>query len=393
MDEHTYLDALQALSDSGHIRRMRNVELLNGTRCLVEGEPAVNFSSNDYLGLSHDERLKHAAIEAIKRYGTGVGSSRLIAGTNRLVMQLEAELAAFKGTQAALVFNSGYQANVAILQAVLEPGDYVFCDRLNHASLMDGVLLSGARWTRYRHLDYGHLEDKLKKAPPEARKWIVTDSVFSMDGDYPDLRLLTELAERYNAFTLVDEAHATGLFGEKSSGLCEQFGVSDRVTLQMGTFSKAMGGAGAFVACSWIMRDVLVNRARGFIFSTGLPPAAVGSALKALEIIRTDPRPRNRLWENLRRFLTHCDEKNVPVPAAGQTPIVPVVIGDIARTVSLSNVLLEQGFYVQSIRPPTVPPGTARLRITVTAAHQPDQLVGLANRLEVLGKASSAPGS
>lgn len=392
MSQESYQQALDDLQAAGQLRRIREVEPDGLPHCVVEGQPAIHFSSNDYLGLSRDPRLAEAAIEAIGRYGTGTGSSRLIAGTNRLVMRLEETLAAFKGTEAALVFNSGYQANVAILQAVLQPGDYVFCDRLNHASLMDGVLLSGAKWTRYRHLDLRHLEEKLAKTPRETRKWIVTDSVFSMDGDYPDLKAVADLAEQYGAMTLVDEAHATGLYGErKRSGLCETFGVSDRITLQMGTFSKALGGAGAYVAGSRVMIDTMINKARGLIYSTAMPPASMAAALKAVEIVQTDASLRDRLWENIRHFALACAERGVEIPTL-KSPIAPVLVGGSAVALAHGQALLEAGYFVQAIRPPTVPANTARLRVTITAVHKPEHLDGLAERLAALKPAESAAG-
>jgi 8-amino-7-oxononanoate synthase len=385
----SYRAALERRAAEDQLRRCRIVEPVadgDPIQVRVEGRPAINFSSNDYLGLSRDERLQTAAMDAIRRYGTGSSASRLISGTSELVRDMERAVAAFKHTEAALVFNSGYQANVAILQAILQPGDWVFCDKLNHASLVDGCLLSGARWTRYRHLDLNHLEQKLQKAPAEGRRWIVTDSVFSLDGDYPDLRALAELAEHHHALLMVDEAHATGLYGEHSSGLCEQLGVSDRVALQMGTFSKALGGAGAYVAGSQVMIDTLINQARGFIYSTALPPATIAAARQAIEVVRDDYGPKQRLWSNVGFFeetlRAHGLSERFSLPF--QSPIVPVVIGDSGETLRISQALLEAGYYVQGIRPPTVPPGTARLRIALSAAHTQAQLSGLACALESL---------
>jgi 8-amino-7-oxononanoate synthase len=326
-------------------------------------------------------------MDAIRRYGTGSSASRLISGTSELVRDLEQALAAFKHTESALVFNSGYQANVAILQAILQPGDWVFCDKLNHASLVDGCLLSGARWTRYRHLDLNHLEQKLTKAPAEGRRWIITDTVFSMDGDYPDLQTLLEISERHHALVMVDEAHATGLYGERSSsGLCEQLGVSKRVALQMGTFSKALGGAGAYVAGSQVLIDTLINQARGFIYSTALPPATIAAARQAIEVVQNDHSLKQRLWDNVAFFeetlrtLGLAERFTLPF----KSPIIPVLIGDSGETLRISQALLEAGYFVQGIRPPTVPPGTARLRIALSAAHTREQLKGLAQALATL---------
>jgi 8-amino-7-oxononanoate synthase len=384
----SYEADLVRLSAEGQARRCRSVEPNDSHESeafvSVEGQTAINFSSNDYLGLAKDSRLQEASIRAIQKYGTGSSASRLISGTNELTRSLEQGIATFKQTEAALVFNSGYQANVAILQAILEPGDWVFCDKLNHASLMDGCMLSGARWTRYKHLDLAHLESRLQKAPADARKWIVTDSVFSMDGDYPDLAALVDIAERHGALVMVDEAHATGLYGNyHHSGLCEQFGISDRTVLQMGTFSKALGGAGAFVAGSQVLIDTLINKARGFIYSTALPPAVIGAAREAVQVVQADPNPREHLWANVQLFeqlIKHyglTERVNLPL----RSPIVPLVIGDSAETVRVSQVLLDAGYFVQGIRPPTVPPGTSRLRIALSASHTQTQLEGLAAAL------------
>ena len=390
-----YRDALARLRETGQFRRCRTItpdstnlmepkSAFSSTVVQIDGQPAINFSSNDYLGLSQDERLKAASIEAVQQYGTGSAASRLISGTGPLVQALEMALARFKNTEAALVFNSGYQANVAILQAILEPGDWVFCDRLNHASLVDGCRLSEARWTRYQHLDLAHLESRLRKAPAQARKWIVTDSVFSMDGDYPDLNALVDIAERYHAWVMVDEAHATGLYGKtRSSGLCEQLGLSDRVALQMGTFSKALGGAGAYVAGSQIMIDTLINRARGFIYSTALPPAVIAAAQAAVDLVQTDFQPKTRLWENVAHFeqQVHATDLAYRFEFPLKSPIVPVLVGDSAQTLQVSQALLDAGYFVQGIRPPTVPVGTARLRIALSAAHTREQIDGLIQAL------------
>lgn len=397
-----YRQALETLAGEGQLRRCRAIAYPTGLESgqdqsgetqypstmniYVDGQPAINFSSNDYLGLATDERLKEAAIEAIQQYGTGSSASRLISGTGPLVLGLEQALAQFKHSEAALVFNSGYQANVGILQAILEPGDWVFCDRLNHASLMDGCRLSGARWTRYHHLDLQNLEARLRKAPAEACKWIVTDSVFSMDGDYPDLNALVEIAEHHGALIMVDEAHATGLYGSaRSSGLCEQFGVSDRITLQMGTFSKALGGAGAYVAGSHVMINTLINRARGFIYSTALPPAVIAAAHAAVTLVQSDSQPKTRLWENVAYFEKQACaaglEPRLSLPL--KSPIIPILVGDSTKTLKISQTLLNTGYFVQGIRPPTVPPGTSRLRIALSAAHTPAQIDGLIRALSL----------
>jgi 8-amino-7-oxononanoate synthase len=383
----TYQDDLTTLKNEGRFRQCRQVEpvlLPSAQEVIIAGQQVVNFSSNDYLGLSQDERLQEAAIEAIKRYGTGSGAARIISGTNALTLELEKQVAEFKQTQSALVFNSGYQANVSILQAILEPDDWVFCDKLNHASLIDGCILSRARWSRYRHLDLEHLVNRLQKAPVHARKWIVTDSVFSMDGDYPNLSVLADIAEQYGALILVDEAHATGLYGnQRSSGLCEQFSLSHRITLQMGTFSKALGGAGAYVAGSQLLMDTLVNKARGFIYSTAQSPAVIGAALKAVEVVQHDTSLKQRLWKNLALLESLIQytrlAEHIALPL--QSPIIPVLIHENQETLRLSQALLDAGYFVQGIRPPSVPAGTSRLRIALSANHTETQIMGLTQAL------------
>lgn len=384
-----YSAALDVLRTEGRFRQCRWIEPLGDGSMAVQldGRRVINFSSNDYLGLSQDSRLKDAAIDAILRYGTGSAAARLISGTNSVALALEQAVATFKHTEAALVFNSGYQANVAILQAILDAGDWVFCDKLNHASLVDGCLLSGARWTRYRHLDLTHLESKLQKAPPQARKWIVTDTVFSMDGDYPDLKALVGLAERYHARILVDEAHATGIYGDTHrSGLCEAMGVGHRVTLQMGTFSKALGGSGAYVAGSQVLIDTLINKARGFIYSTAQSPPVLAAALRAIQLVQEDPEPTKRLWNNIASFETAIQQRELDswIPRPLKSPIIPVLIGESEDTITLSQALLEKGYYVQGIRPPTVPPGTARLRIALSARHTTAEIEALVQTLAQL---------
>jgi glycine C-acetyltransferase len=383
-DENAYRAELSGLEAQGRLRRLKHLSPNPGgdpMTYLVDGQRAINFSGNDYLGLSQHPVLKDAAQAAIERYGVGSGSSRLISGTGDLTLELEEAVAHWKGCEAALVFSSGYQANVAILQALTGPGDWIFADRLNHASLVDGCRLSGARWTRYRHLDLEHLERLLQKAPTEGRKWIVSDTVFSMDGDAPDLPALLDLAERYQALILLDEAHASGLYGEHRSGLCEATGVGSRVTLQMGTFSKALGGTGAYVAGSQLLMDLLVNRARGFIYSTAPSPPVLAAALAAIHLIQTDSRPTDALWRNVAQLNNALQATRLqfrPLSYSSfHSPIVPLIIGEEASTSALSQSLLEAGYFVHAIRPPTVPAGESRLRLSLSAAHTETQITSL----------------
>jgi 8-amino-7-oxononanoate synthase len=297
---------------------------------------------------------------------------------------LEAEIAAWKNCEAALYFATGYQANVTVLQTVLQKEDWVFCDRLNHASLVDGCRLSGARWMRYKHLDLEHLERLLKKAPENVRKWIVTDSVFSMDGDLADLNGLADLADRHKASLYVDEAHASGLYGNRHSGLCEAQGVSNRVALQMGTFSKAMGGSGAYVAGKRVLIDYLINKARGFIYSTAPSPSVIAAALASIRLLNEHADPVQRLWRNVRflqaEFIQAGLRKESDPPL--QSPIVPILTGSEAATLALGEALLNQGFYLHPIRPPSVPPGECRLRLSLNADHTHRQIADMLQALK-----------
>lgn len=332
----------------------------------------VDFCSNDYLGLRRDPRLAEAAARAARDHGTGAGAARLLRGTTPLHEQLEASLAQWKGTETCLLFNTGYQANATLIPALVGQGDAVFSDALNHASLVDGCRMAranGAQVGIYRHLDLEDLATRLAAwrdgAPPGALALVVTDAVFSMDGDAADLPGLLTLCERHGALLLADEAHATGLLGADGAGLAQLQGVHGRVPLVMGTLGKALGAFGAFVCCDRPLRDHLLNQARGFIFSTALPPPVLGAALEGIHLARTESWRRERalvLAGGLRRALGQPGR-----PSA----IVPIPVGADAEAVLLAQTMQNLGFDVRAVRPPTVPEGSARLRIT-TGAHVSD---------------------
>ena len=348
-------------------------------QCVTVDPGLIDFSCNDYLGLSQHPVLKATAAEAIAREGVGSTGSRLISGSSAAISRLEERVASWKQTEAALVLNSGYQANVSILQAILQPGDWVFCDALNHASLNDGVLLSGARLARYHHRDLQHLAEKLSKAPKDAQKWIVTDSVFSMDGTLADCPALIALAEKLGAQILLDEAHASGVYGEsRASGLAEAQGVSGKIHLQMGTFSKALGGFGAYLAGSRTMIETVINRGRGFIYSTALPPAVIAAADAAVQVVQTEPEHRKTLWQRMEQV--HSRLGVLPHPSH----IVPLHVGEESRALRFNQMLKEAGFFLQAIRPPTVPENTARLRLSLSARHTAEQVEALCNTWETL---------
>lgn len=359
---------LEALRSAGLYRELRRVENQQGPVLLIAGREVINFSSNNYLGIANHPALAEAAKRAIDHYGCGSGASRLISGNMTLHEELENRLARFKGTEAALVFNSGFQANTGILAALAREGDVILSDQLNHASIIDGCRLSRAQTLVYDHGDLDQLEANLKKAQHAARRVIVTESIFSMDGDEAPLTGIVELAERYDAMVMVDEAHATGVFGGTGAGVVNKYGLGDRVFVQMGTLGKALGGFGAYVAGSRALRELLINRCRSFIFTTALPPAIMATAIAAIDLIAREPERRERLWENC-RFLSDGLKRLGFGLNDFQSPILPLIIGGAESCMQFSQKLLEHGVFVQGIRPPTVPPGTSRLRITVMATH------------------------
>ena len=363
---------LEALRAQGRYRRLRTIDGPEAPEVVVDGRRAILLCSNNYLGLATDPAVVEAAREATARYGAGSGSSRLISGTLRLHSDLEERIAEWKGAERALVFGSGYHANLGVIQALVRSGDLVLSDELNHASLIDGCRLSRAEVRVYPHKDLDRLADELARADAR-RVLIVTDSIFSMDGDRAPLVEICELAERHGAAVMVDEAHATGLLGAHGSGLVEELGLRGRVLVEMGTLSKALGSYGAYIAGNASLVELLVNRARTFIFTTGLPPAAAGAAHEAVAIVQREPERRERLWRNARTIHTAVAAAGVEMPAL-ESPILPVVLGGENRTMNACERLLARGVFVQGIRPPTVAPGTSRLRVTVMATHTEEQM-------------------
>lgn len=363
-----------------------------GRERTIQPPRGMDLCSNDYLGLRRDPRLAEAAATAAREHGAGAGAARLLRGTCPLHEDLEATLAGWKGTEAALLFNTGFQANATLLPALVGQGDGVFSDALNHASLVDGCRLAragGAHLGIFAHADAQDLDRQLSTwrgaAPAGALALVATDAVFSMDGDAADLPALLAVCHRHGALLLVDEAHATGLLGQEGAGLAQAQGVQGQVPLVMGTLGKALGAFGAFVAGPALLREHLLNTARGFIFSTALPPPAVGAALEGVRLARAEPWRRQRalgLADQLRRALGLA-----PQPSA----IVPVPVGDDARAMQLAEALQAQDFDVRAVRPPTVPEGSARLRIT-TGAHLDDGVIDrLVAALRVSLPAPAAP--
>ena len=365
-------DEIASIRARGLYRRLRRIDGPEDPEVSVDGRRAILLCSNNYLGLATDPEVVGAARDAAARFGAGSGSSRLISGTLALHSALEEQIARWKGAERALVFSSGYHANLGVIQALVGRGDLVLSDELNHASLIDGCRLSRAEVRVYPHKDVDALARELAGARAR-RVLVVTDSVFSMDGDRAPLVEICALAERHGAAVMVDEAHATGLVGATGSGLVEELGLHGRVLVEMGTLGKALGSFGAYVAGSASLVELLVNRARTFIFTTGLPPAAVGAAQAAIEIVRREPQRRERAWRNARAIHAAIASAGVEMPPL-ESPILPVVLGEEGRTMQACERLLERGVFVQGIRPPTVPPGTSRLRATVMATHSDEQI-------------------
>jgi 8-amino-7-oxononanoate synthase len=357
------LDSLEAAKAR---RELRLIDGPVGPVVRVDGRDVICFSSNDYLGLAAHPQLAQGACDAVAHWGTGSGASRLITGTLALHERLEAKLATFKGAETALLFGTGYQANVGVLQGLMSEG-VIFSDALNHASIVDGCRLARAAVQVYAHGDVDALDRQLRDHRDAPRKMIVTDGVFSMDGDLAPLDRIVTAAEEHGAMVLVDDAHATGVIGE-GRGTAHHFGLDPSALIQMGTLGKALGSFGAFVACPSPVRDLLVTRARSFVYTTSPPPAVLGASAAALRLVVNEPERIARLASNTVRLRTGLKALGFPV-RAHPTPIVPVLLGGNARALRWSKQLWERGLWVQAIRPPTVPEGTARLRVTVSAAH------------------------
>ncbi len=364
------LECLEDLSRRSLLRHLPDALEVPGPLAIVEGRELVVMNGNDYLALSRHPRVIEAALHAVQEVGCSSTGSRLLSGNLALHEALERELAAFKRCETVTLFGSGYLANLGVLGALVRRGDHLVGDRLNHASLIDGVRSTGAH---ARHVRHGDLEamERLLAAPCEGFRWIVVDGVFSMDGDVADLPALLELARRHDAMVILDEAHATGVLGATGRGSVEHHGLSgaplDRL-IQVGTLGKALGGYGAFVAGPSWLRSVLINRARTLIYSTALPPSVLAAAREAIAVVLSEPDRVQRLQARASRLREGLRKLGVPVPA-GVTPIVPVPVGPSDRALELASRLREAGVLVQAIRPPTVPPGRARLRLTVRSDH------------------------
>jgi 8-amino-7-oxononanoate synthase len=370
---------LEELADSGLYRRMRLVSGPQGPRVLLNGKRVLLLCSNNYLGFADHPRVREAAARAAMRYGVGSGASRLVSGNMTVHHRLEKRLAEFKGTERCLLFGSGYLANTGVIAALAGEGDVVFSDELNHASIVDGCRLSRAETFVYEHLDVEHLEWGLEEADGRG-SLIVTDGVFSMDGHVAPLPEIVELAQRYDARVLVDEAHATGVLGPGGRGSVAAAGLTSEVDVIVGTLGKALGGYGAFVCCSDEVARYLTNTARTLVFSTGPAPPSVAAALAALDQLEQQPRQIERLHENARTLRAALEQEGFRVET-GETQIVPLIVGDPRLTLEFCERALERGVFAQAIRPPTVPQGSSRLRLAAMATHTAAELRWAAGEL------------
>lgn len=388
--------SLERIHEQHLFRSLRKIQSPQTVTLKHLGQPLIGFASNDYLGLANHSKVKEAARAAIDEYGAGAGASRLVTGTLPPHEQLEQRLAEFKGTEAAIAFTSGYQTAIGVLSSLLNENDTVFSDRLNHACLIDGIRLSKARIKVFEHNDLDHLRDLLnettdhtpKSKTAQGNRLIVTESLFSMDGDQAPLAEIAKLKQEFGAWLMVDEAHATGLYGVNRQGLAEEAGISDQIDIQMGTLGKALGSAGGYICGSEALRDFLINRARSFIFSTAAVPAAAAAAKAALDIVQgTEGEERRRaLWERVVQLRNGLGEGSSDL-----SPIIPYIIGSESKSMTFSEQTYSKGLLVPAIRYPSVPKGLARLRITLSAEHSREQVSDLLDAIhEIESKTSGA---
>jgi 8-amino-7-oxononanoate synthase len=381
---------LEEIRNQGLFRSTRLISGRQSARVTFAGREVLLLCSNNYLGLADHPALAVASIRAVERYGTSSGASRLVSGTMELHEQLEYAVASFKGSEAALIFNSGHAANTGIIPALVGRGDVVYSDRLNHASIVDGIRLSGAKLFRYGHNDHLQLAGLMERHSGYGRCLIVTDGVFSMDGDIAPLVELVAIKRKHDALLMVDDAHGCGVLGRQGRGSADLLGVADGVDIQMGTFGKAFGSFGAYAAVTAELRELLVNKSRSFIFSTSLPPAVLAASLAAVELVQSPGGDllREQLHYNAAFFRKSLKEMGFEIPE-GSTQIMPVITGQTDVTMRFSEALLEEGIFAQGIRPPTVPAASCRIRFTIMATHRFDDLK---RAIETIGKVGSRLG-
>ncbi len=359
---------LKKIKESGLYRELNILEGAQGPHVKIKGRTYISFCSNNYLGLANHPEVVKAVEDAVGKYGWGAGASRLVSGNTELHQALEDEISKFKRKEAAIVFPTGYMANIGTICSLVSSGDLVVCDRLNHASIIDGCRLSGATFRVYPHRDVGKLENILKKSKEYPRKLIVTDTVFSMDGDLAPLPDIVRIAHEYNAMVMADEAHGTGVFGENGRGVVEHFNLDKKINIIMGTLSKAVGSLGGFVTGNSDLISYLRNKARTFMYTTALPPAACAASIAGIKLIQGDHSLRESLWRNVHYVKERLKSLNLNVTSL-ESPIIPIIIGNAKKTVDVSGFLFESGILIPAIRPPTVPDESSRLRVTIMATH------------------------
>lgn len=377
------LDELNALKDHALLREYRTIENAQGPFVQITGKTYLSFCSNNYLGLANHPKIKQAAIAAINQYGWGAGASRLVSGNMTLHQELERKIAEFKGAEAALLFPTGYMANVGALCALVAKGDIIIGDKLNHASIIDGCRQSGAAFRVYPHNNINHLEKLLQRSSIFRRRLVVTESVFSMDGDTAPLPEIVEIAKRYDAIIMIDDAHAMGVFGRHGKGMIEHYGLEGKTDVIMGSLSKAIGSIGGFIAGSKHLIDFLKNKARSFIYTTALPPAVCAASLAGLALLQDDTSLIDKLWKNINYLKSQLSKftNNIAV----ESPVVPIIIGSAENALHLSTKLYQNGILIPAIRPPTVPAGTSRLRISLMADHSESDIDRLIDLLKDFG--------
>jgi glycine C-acetyltransferase len=385
---------LDELKKKGTYFKLRVLDDEQAPECTFDGKHVINLASNNYLGLTTHPKLREAAIEATKKYGVGPGAVRTIAGTMKLHMELEEKIARFKNVEACVVFQSGFTANAGTVSAILGKEDFIISDELNHASIIDGARLSKAKILVYRHKDIAHAEEQLKSvADQPGHKLLITDGVFSMDGDIGPLPALCDLAEKYGTIMMVDDAHASGVLGRNGRGTIDHFNVHGRVDVQVGTLSKAIGAIGGYVCGSRDLIEFLYHRARPFLFSTGHPPSVTATCIAAFDVLQSEPERIERLWSNTKFFKKELGRLGFNIGGvntpASETPITPIIIGDGKLTMEFSRELFKEGIFATGIAFPTVAEGKARIRTIMTSEHTQQQME---RSLEVLGRVAKRMG-
>jgi len=388
---------LDELKAKGTYFKLRVLDGEQGPVCHYDGREVINLASNNYLGLCDHPKLREAAIAATEKYGVGSGAVRTIAGTMRIHMELEEKIAAFKGVEACVVFQSGFAANAGTVSSILGKEDFILSDELNHASIIDGARLSRAKIKVFRHKDVAHAEELLKEVQGEpGRKLVITDGVFSMDGDIGPVGALADLCEKYGAIMMVDDAHASGVLGRNGRGSVDHFGCTAKVDVQVGTLSKAIGALGGYVCGSRDLIDYLYHRARPFLFSTSHPPSVAASCIAAFDLLESEPERIERLWANTRYFQSQLIDAGFDIGGKStpksETPITPIIVGDGRKTMEYSRALFEKGLMATGIAFPTVPEGKARIRCIMTSEHTREMidraletLTGVARGMGLLG--------